>query len=416
MKSRVALHAASIARYGSQYPARYANYENGLIGIAASEAAGYYTIAWNAAREVIAGNGGYSLYKGKWGPTYEEKVLNFEALFYAGKSEAISEIMFARYHNTTGSGTAFAQNYMPVIGGDAADRWIGAPALDIIKQYEDIDGNSLKDALKTGTDGAPEYYDDRLDLFARVEPRLRASILVPGETNYRTDLTPTDIRYGVLPADTLPSANILKEIKGAVEVNKYYKVGNDSIALTGKSGSYGFGTATGIYCRKWLDPTLDRQSMVFGTALQSPWIEIRYAEVLLNAAEAAVELNDDAKKNDAAGYVNDIRERAGAFNRNYTGATLTRDAVRSERRKEFYLENKHFWDMQRWRLLHSEISSRQWEALYPIYVWDKKQYYMKQAKVGGLTPPSVTFNELYYYQEVPQRELDRNSLLIRNHK
>jgi hypothetical protein len=418
LKSRVALHAASIAKYGSQYPERYINYQNGLTGIAASEAANYYTLAWNAAREVINGNGGYSLYKGKWGSgSYTDKILNFEALFYAGKSDNISEIMYAVYHNTTSSGTAFAQNYMPAIGGDPEGRWIGAPALDFLKQYEDINGNLLKDVLNTGTDDNPEYYTNPLDLFANVEPRLRASILVPFETNYREDLKPTDIRYGVLPAGKLPSANILTETVSDPAVDQYYPSNDaaDKVPYTGLSGNYAFGTPTGIFCRKWLDPNLSRQDMVFGTALQVPWIEFRYAEVLLNAAEAAVELGDAAKTNDAAVYVNAIRERAGAFNRNYTGATLTRDAVRSERRKEFYLENKHFWDMQRWRLLHSEISSRQWEALYPIYVWDERAFYMKQAKVGGLNAPSVTFSELYYYQEVPQRELDKNSLLVRNH-
>ena len=418
LKSRVALHAASIAKYGSQFPARYVNYQNGLTGIAASDAANYYTIAWNAAREVITGNGGYSLYKGKWGSgSYTDKVLNFEALFYAGKSEDISEIMFAKYHNTTSSGTAFAQNHMPAIGGATAGTWIPGPALDIVKQYEDIHGNSLKDVLNTGTDENPTYYASTVspDLFAEAEPRLRATILVPFENNYREDLTPTDIRYGVLPTGKQPSANILTEVVSHPEVDKFYTVGNDSVPYTGLSGNFAFGTPTGVFCRKWLDPTLDRQQMVFGTALQVPWIEFRYAEMLLNAAEAAVELGDATKMGDAATYVNQIRERAGAFNRNYNGSTLTRDAVRSERRKEFYLENKIFWDMQRWRVLHSEIASRQWEALYPIYVWDEHAFYMKQAKVGGLAAPSVTFNDLYYYQEIPQRELSKNSKLIRNH-
>ena len=418
LKSRVALHAASIAKYGSQFPERYVNYEKGLIGIAGSEAANYYTIAWNAAREVISGNGGYSLYKGKWSSgSYEDKIINFEALFYAGKSEDISEIMYAVYHNTTSSGTAFAQNHMPALGGAAEGTWIGAPALDIVKRYEDIDGNSLRDALNTGTDDNPVYYTNPLDLFARAEPRLRASILVPFEVNYREDLRPADIRYGVLPTGKLPSANTLNEVISNPAVNQFYPSNDapDKVPYTGLSGNYAFGTPTGIFCRKWLDPTLDRQQMVFGTALQVPWIEIRYAEVLLNAAEAAVELGDAAKMNDAASYVNAIRERAGAFNRNYNGTTLTRDVVRSERLKEFYLENKNFWDMQRWRVLHSEITSRQWEALYPIYVWDQKKFYIKQGQVGVFNSPSISFNDRYYYQEVPKRELDRNTLLIPNH-
>ena len=215
LKSRVALHAASIAKYGSQYPTRYVNYENGLTGIAASEAANYFTIAWNAAREVITGNSGHSLYKGKWGSgSYTDKILNFEALFYAGKSEDIPEIIFAKYHNTTSSGTAFAQNYMPAIGGASDGTWIGAPALDIVKQYEDIDGNLLKDVLNTGTDNNPVYYASSTspDLFARAEPRLRASILVPFENNYREDLTlaPTLPRR-IFATECCPPANGLRQ-------------------------------------------------------------------------------------------------------------------------------------------------------------------------------------------------------------
>lgn len=77
---------------------------------------------------------------------------------------------------------------------------------------------------------------------------------------------------------------------------------------------------------------------------------MRYAEVLLNAAEAAVELSlAGAPSPDgsdmlsvATKAINDIRERAGA---NMLTAALSatndsRDIVRKERRKELAFENK----------------------------------------------------------------------------
>jgi hypothetical protein len=69
--------------------------------------------------------------------------------------------------------------------------------------------------------------------------------------------------------------------------------------------------------------------------------------------------------------------------------------------------------MVRWRIMHTEVSNKQWSGIRPIYVWDKKQYYIKQTTFGA---SRATFNPLYYYQEVPQREIDKNKLLKYNHK
>ena len=90
---------------------------------------------------------------------------------------------------------------------------------------------------------------------------------------------------------------------------------------------------------------------------------IRYAEVLLNAAEAGYQAGHTGE---ALGYINDLRERARnskrtmtAFNTyTYTPGTIPADLpaitsiddIRSERRCELYLEGNRYFDVVRWGL------------------------------------------------------------------
>ena len=76
------------------------------------------------------------------------------------------------------------------------------------------------------------------------------------------------------------------------------------------------------------------------------YIVFRYAEVLLNYAEAVCEsgLGD---KNLATKALNDIRKRAAHTNE----IELTRENIRSERMVELAFENIRIWDLRRWRVL-----------------------------------------------------------------
>ncbi|HEV7379542.1 MAG TPA: RagB/SusD family nutrient uptake outer membrane protein, partial [Dyadobacter sp.] len=85
MEARAALYAASIAKYGVNTPA--VTLPGGEVGIPSNLAAGYYTKALTAAKEVISGGAGaYALYAKK--PDLSE---NFSSIFYdkANNSEVI---------------------------------------------------------------------------------------------------------------------------------------------------------------------------------------------------------------------------------------------------------------------------------------------------------------------------------------
>jgi hypothetical protein len=113
---------------------------------------------------------------------------------------------------------------------------------------------------------------------------------------------------------------------------------------------YGNGSPTDLYSRKFLRLNKTPAEVDQGDL---DWIEIRYAEVLLNLAECAAETN---KLQEAHDIMKDIRKRAGieAGDGNYglpALADMSRqgmiDAVMFERRIEMAFEGIRFWDMRR---------------------------------------------------------------------
>lgn len=89
-------------------------------------------------------------------------------------------------------------------------------------------------------------------------------------------------------------------------------------------------------------------------SLQGDWVNIRilrFADVVLLAAEAANELNNGAK---AREYLEMVRNRARGGNAailpmvTETNQALLRDKIRHERRIELALEHERFFDLVRW--------------------------------------------------------------------
>lgn len=106
-------------------------------------------------------------------------------------------------------------------------------------------------------------------------------------------------------------------------------------------------TSTGFYTRKASNPDLAKD-MVKQDA--KDWIEIRYAEVLLNLAECANEID---LTSEAYTEISAIRERAKIDPADNYGlkASMTkeemREVVMQERQIEFAFENKRYWDLRR---------------------------------------------------------------------
>ena len=83
------------------------------------------------------------------------------------------------------------------------------------------------------------------------------------------------------------------------------------------------------------------------------WRQIRYADVLLMAAEAFNKANNDSK---ARGYLNLVRKRAGLADISASGTALF-DAIVKERQLELAFEGFRFTDLVRWGLADQELKA-----------------------------------------------------------
>lgn len=164
----------------------------------------------------------------------------------------------------------------------------------------------------------------------------------------------------------------------------------------------GWVTSTGYYLRKYTDEAFNIADATIGSSQN--WILMRYAEVLLNYAEA---------QNEAAGpgqevykVINDVRKRAGMPG---LKAGLSKDemraAIRQERRVELAFEDTRYWDVKRWRLA-TELFSTQKNPLKKMEIKLDVMTGKKTYTVRNLTKVRV-FEEKHYNFPFPLTEINK---------
>ena len=291
MESRAALYAASIAKYGTQTPS--VSTSGGEVGIPASMASGYYQKSLAASQAIINDNS-YSLYL----KTPNDLATNFAHLF-TDKSANPETIFIKDYKLRSGKVHGFTiQNQPHYQSEEAGESGRLNPSLNLVESFEKLD-NTFAPIPTTDASGNPIVYTNATDPFVGRDARLGGTVILPG-TTFKF---PVDIWAGLVLADgSIFSGNtpgqLLTPPGGSTPVQV---VGND-----GPINGFQYATQTGFYIRKYLDPAPGSGGR--GTGSEVAYIRYRYAEILLNAAEAAFELG----QNDvAANYINQIRRRAG---------------------------------------------------------------------------------------------------------
>ncbi|MVZ64724.1 RagB/SusD family nutrient uptake outer membrane protein [Sphingobacterium sp. DK4209] len=111
-------------------------------------------------------------------------------------------------------------------------------------------------------------------------------------------------------------------------------------------------TVTGYYAKKMLDPT--NTNFVVNKSSQS-WIELRYAEVYLNLAEAKAQLGEFAAASTALSTLRAKRSLPAASLPNLAKAM---EVIEHERTVELAFEGHRFWDLRRWRKAHIELNGK----------------------------------------------------------
>lgn len=107
-------------------------------------------------------------------------------------------------------------------------------------------------------------------------------------------------------------------------------------------------TNTGYYLRKYTNGSSNHMENTDGY-----FKLLRFAEILLNYAEAANEAAAATVPDDAVDAANEVRKRAGMPDIPYgLSKEEFRDRIHNERRVEFAFEEQRFFDVRRWKVLN----------------------------------------------------------------
>jgi len=420
MECRAALYAGSIAKYGAT--TSQVSLPGGEVGIPASMADGYYTIALRAAKELINGEAGpYKLKTAPDGSSMAQLSDNFANVFLDKNSP---ETIFFEDFQQGGKTHAFTTNDQPYSfsdeGGDAGRL---NPSLNLAENFEKLD-NTFAPFATTNGSGSPIVYDDVQDIFADRDARLAGTIILPGG---KFKGQTVDIWAGYrLPDGSIVTSDQSGHLKSIVS-------GGPEVQVVGADGPINgleLRSQTGFYIRKYLDPTVGSGRR--GQGSEVAFIRYRFGEVLLNAAEASFELGDpDA----AAQYMNLVRARAG-LTTPLTAGDITFDRIVHERKVELAFEGLYFYDMKRWRLatdrwdgvpttlsdLKSNIGNAKKHSTQPWGLWPYRQYdpvhpddykWVFKETLPALVTGVNRFLIGNYYTQIPDGVIAANPKIVR---
>jgi starch-binding outer membrane protein, SusD/RagB family len=174
-------------------------------------------------------------------------------------------------------------------------------------------------------------------------------------------------------------------------------------------------TVTGYLLGKFVDPSVyDATGLSLGTGQgNQPWIYIRYAEILLNYAEA---INEATGPADAYAALNMLRNRAGMPNLP-AGLTQTemRLRIQNERKVELSFEEHRFWDVRRWKIAGT-VNNFTAMGVSITNVGNTLHYSYVIPNTGGNLDydPVRVFNEPNYFFPIPQSEIASDPNLVQN--
>ncbi|NEW80884.1 MAG: RagB/SusD family nutrient uptake outer membrane protein [Mariniphaga sp.] len=388
-KARVLLYAASDLHNSAKNSVATAGFAKPeLLGYVGGDATARWTAAKTAAKAVID-LGTYSLYKASPAST-DSVAQNFVELFTSkGSSEDILLQFFTPKTDEDWDG------YNPALycGPNGYHNWgNNTPLGDLVDDYE------MKDGSKFDWTNPVQ----KANPYLKRDARLYASILYEG------------VQWRKRPDDALKIDPFSKIQVGYVyNGTTMIKAGLDT--RSGPIEDWN-GGKTGYYLRKYVDPSVDPQYV----KQDVPFKHLRYGEVLLNYAEACIELGQDAE---ARTYINMIRKRAGQPDLPALAGDALRQAYRHERRVEMAFEDQRFWDVRRW--LIGSVAYKQTSSVDVSYntssatvaayrqpdgsTWSVPTFAKKE------TPGDArAWNNKCYFFPIMRDEMNKNTQLVQN--
>jgi len=348
---------------------------------------------WRAAKnaaQAVTDLGIYSLFRPS-PANAQEAAKNYGDLFLQTMSQ---EVILSRFFLSTRD-----DGYNPGLhnGPNGFHTWGGnTPIQNLIDDYRMADGSTF-DWSNPAHAAAP---------YANRDPRFYASIAYDGAP-WRA--RPDDVKK-LDPYGIIQTFRTLTTDSGVV-------AGLDTRDSPIENWNGGY---SGYYIRKFIDPSVNAQF----TKEQVPWIFFRYAEVLLNYAEASIELNE---LGDALSALNQIRRRAGMPD--LAAGPNLKDEYRNERRIEMAFEEQRFFDVRRWMIAPQVLSKAAGGIVISLRganrldrsTWTNYRYQTDTVQQRAWSNKGC-FKDVasdwsavcMYFMPIPRDELNRNGLLKQN--
>jgi starch-binding outer membrane protein, SusD/RagB family len=366
LKSRILLYAASDLYNDPSWAGGYANPE--LIS-----STGDRTAKWQAAKDAakaVMDLGIYSL------QNTGNPVKDYTDLFLIKDSK---EAIFSRYFIKS---RGWEDGALPGLanGPNGYHNWGGnTPIQELVDDYEMVDGTKFSWNNPTHA-SAP--YENR-------DPRFSASILYD-QALWRP--RPSDV------ADIDPVGKVI--IRSVETAPGVYSPGLDTRdgPIEDWNGGY-----SGYYLRKFVDPTVVHEYAAAGGNQEAPWHFFRYGEILLNYAEACIELGQDTE---AKTYLNMLRERAGMPDITESGAALM-TRLQNERRIELVFEQHRYFDIRRWMIAPQAMGRNANGIVITDPLAGPVTYTRNKIQ-------DRAWNDKMYFLPIIQDEITRNSELKQN--
>lgn len=354
----------------------------------------------NDAMSELAGNEGKGLHP------------NFSDLWFDESDANPEAVLLRRY--TSDKGHDREAGARPFIVGTSGEAWHKA-TISLAEAFPMRDGVAINDASSA-------FNYDPVAFWSNRDPRFEATIAWNGSVWPLKD----------------PAPNRTSDIEWSFQFS----------AIEGQADTRI--TPTGMSCRKAVDGSIPGGSptLISGTDL----IEIRFAEVMLNVAEAANEVGNGTL---ALQMLMDIRERAGITNGNGRfglaaglegDRTAMKDAIMLERRLELAFEGKRAVDLRRRRMygqlngstrrgfvinrtatfdaldpsdailddrvaLENEIAAGNIDLNDPVQYATYFETVLRSVERNGNTDDDgdvINWIDQYYFYDIPQNDLDRN--------
>lgn len=383
LKSRILLFAASDLTADGTAANEYVGYKN-------PDRNALWTAAKNAAKAVMD-LGTYSL--ADFGAPDKAAVAQNFFNFFKAKDLSNSEVIWGKlFLKDVG-----ARNQMNLINGTNGFVMYGcnAPTANLVDAFQMEDGSDFFSHFQV--DGSGFYKNNSAkyhspNMYYNREPRFYAEILYDSAVWQKrfADLAGRD-PLGIYDRRTRITT------QGGQEISKVFGIDTRQGPVDPDDGTY-----TGYTFKKYMDDA------VYGTETnnnENAWFEMRYAEVVLNYAEACLGLNETSE---ATTYINKIRNRAALPD--FTGDA--KKALMHERQIEFVHEDIRWYDIRRWKILDETITNAKGVDVVEINNKDNNTITTTWRQINVQDRGPV--QDKMYWVPIPVDEMNRAPQLVQN--